>query len=140
MPWTCPACNRTLSRPNAWHQCVQKPLEAVFDRKEPHVYTLFMQVHATLTTWKLVNASATQNCIVYVAQSTFLIIRPMKTALDLKFYLGETIDAFPVYKTEVWGKRVGHFIRLFDDGDLDNAVWSLLKQSYLEDMERGEIS
>jgi hypothetical protein len=98
-------------------------------KKEPIVFTLFKQVHQSIIKWKNVKASATQNCIVYVAQTTFLIIRPMKSALDIKFYLSEQTEEFPVYKTEVWGKRIGHFIRLFDESDIDDAVWSLLKRS-----------
>jgi hypothetical protein len=90
-------------------------------------------VHQSIIKWKNVKASATQNCIVYVAQTTFLIIRPMKSALDIKFYLSEQTEEFPVYKTEVWGKRIGHFIRLFDESDIDDAVWSLLKRSYGQD-------
>src|SRR5687767_4827514 len=119
MPWTCPKCTRTLSRPNAWHQCMQKPLESLFVKKEAIVYTLFTQTHQKVKTWKTVQASATQNCVVYVAQSTFLIIRPMKSALDIKFYLTQPSEEFPVYKVDAWGSRYVHHIRLFDETDLD---------------------
>ena len=103
-------------------------------KKDPIVYQLFKKVDKKIPKWKTVQGSATQNCIVYVAESTFLIVRPMKSALELKFYLLERLEDFPVYKTEVWGKRIAHFVRLFDEGDLDATVWSLLKYSYDQDM------
>ena len=136
MPWTCPKCTRTISRPNAWHQCVNRPLESVFKNKQPIVYSLFKQLNQQIKKWKGVKASATQNCIVYVAETTFLIIRPMKSALDLKLYLSQPVEEFPVYKVDAWGGRFVHGIRLFDNGDLDDAVLKLLKQSYIEDMAR----
>jgi hypothetical protein len=54
----------------------------------------------------------------------------MKAALDLKFYLDENAADFPVYKTEQWGRRHAHFIRLFDESDLDASVWALLRRAY----------
>jgi hypothetical protein len=77
--------------------------------------------------------SATQNCIVYVGESIFLIIKPMRSCLELKFSLSDIIEAFPVYKAQRWGKRVWHLVRLYEDGDVDESVWKLLRQSYEED-------
>jgi predicted transport protein len=136
MPWICPKCSRKLSRPNAWHQCMQKSVEALFERKDPALYTLFKRVHDRIKKWDSVSASATQNCVVYVAETTFLILRPMKSALDLKFYLKQPMEEFPVYKVQRWGGRFVHGIRLFDKQDLDKTVWSLLEQSYKESGQR----
>lgn len=136
MPWTCPKRTRTISRPNAWHQCVNRPLEAVFKNKQPIVSVLFKLVNQPMKKRKGVQASATQNCIVYVAETTFLIVRPMKSALDLKFYLSQPTEEFPVYKVEAWGGRFVHGIRLFEESDVDSAVLKLLKQSHSEDIAR----
>lgn len=133
MPWTCPKCDRTLSRPNAWHQCVRKPVETLFEKKDPVVLILYQQVHKELSKWSGVKWSATQNCIVYISETTFLIIKPMKTCLELKFSLSEIMEAFPVYKAQQWGKRAWHLVRLYEEGDVDEAVWGLLKKSYEED-------
>ncbi|HZI01749.1 MAG TPA: DUF5655 domain-containing protein [Flavisolibacter sp.] len=133
MPWTCSKCDRTLSRPNAWHQCIRKSIETLFERKDPVVYQLYTQVQKGIKGWKNVKWSATQNCIVYINESTFLIIKPMRTCLELKFSLSESVEAFPVYKAQQWGKRVWHLVRLYENGDVDEAVWKLLKRSYNED-------
>jgi hypothetical protein len=57
----------------------------------------------------------------------------MRTCLELKFSLSESVEAFPVYKAQQWGKRVWHLVRLYEKGDVDEAVWKLLKRSYNED-------
>lgn len=134
MPWKCPKCDRTIIRENAVHQCIRKSPDDLFLRKDPVIHLLFRKLHKKLSTWKSVEGSATKNCIVYVAKTSFLIIRPMKSALDIKFYLSEATEDFPVYKTEPWGKRFAHHIRLFEESDLDDAVWSFLKRSYQEDL------
>jgi hypothetical protein len=108
-------------------------VEALFERKEPFLYPLFQKLQKEIKRWKGVEWSATENCVVYIAQTTFLIIKPMKSCLELKFSLAQARDAFPVYKAEAWGKRVWHRVRLYEADDLDEAVWSLLKQSYKED-------
>lgn len=133
MPWICPKCDRTLTRPNAWHQCIRKPVEALFVRKDPVVYQLYRQIQKSVSRWKNVKWSATENCIVYISQTTFLIIKPMRSCLELKFSLSEAVEVFPVYKAQQWGKRVWHLIRLYEEGDVDEAVVKLLKRAYEED-------
>jgi hypothetical protein len=112
---------------------VRKPVEALFQRKEPVVYDLYIRVQKGISRWRGVKWSATQNCIVYIGESTFLIIKPMRTCLELKFSLSEVVDTFPVYKAQQWGKRVWHLVRLYEKGDVDEAVWKLLKRAYEED-------
>jgi hypothetical protein len=130
MSWTCPICTRALSRPNAWHQCLRKPLEELFTGRAPFLYELFQELHKGVSRWEGVQGSATKNCAVYVAEKTFLVVRPMKAALELKFHLCEVTDEFPVFKIVRWGRRNEHHVRLFEPEDLDGAVWKLLKQSY----------
>ncbi|RYY93185.1 MAG: hypothetical protein EOO11_20155 [Chitinophagaceae bacterium] len=128
--WTCPQCARTLTKPNIWHQCIRKAPEELCVNKAPIVATLLQAVNEYLSTLEGAAGSATKNCMVYVRASTFAILRPMKSALDIKLYLPGTEAEFPVYKTETWGKRTAHFVRLHDEGDFDESVRSLLRQAY----------
>lgn len=128
--WICPNCDRRLTKPNVWHQCIRKAPEELCVGKAPIVGLLLQQVHAWLTSFDDAAGSATQNCMVYVRQSTFAILRPMKAALDIKVYLDTEAFDFPVYKIETWGKRTAHFIRLFDEGDFDDSVRAVLKRAW----------
>jgi hypothetical protein len=115
---------------------MRKEPEKLFEKKDAALFPLFKILNSRICKWRDVSASATQNCIVYVANGSFLIVKPMKNAIDLKFPLNESVDVFPVYKVVPWGKKVWHHIRLFDKDDLDAAVWSLLQQAYHEDFHR----
>jgi hypothetical protein len=130
MAWICPQCGRTLTREKIGHQCIRKAPEDLFAGKPDTLYALFEKLHAGLLAWPGVQGSATKNCMVYVHQTTFLVVKPMKSALDLKFYLAGAEPDFPVYKTEQWGARSAYYIRLFEEVDLDKAVWSFLRRAY----------
>lgn len=127
---TCPNCGRPLTKANSWHLCEKRSVEDLFQKKPPELLALCKQLLSKMKRWKGLQYSATKNCIVCVHKTSFCIIRPMKAALDIKFYLGYEHHEFPVYKAEAWGKKWGHYIRLHDEEDLDEIVVSLLKESF----------
>ncbi|RYZ23421.1 MAG: hypothetical protein EOO16_04935 [Chitinophagaceae bacterium] len=132
MAWTCPKCARTLTKPNVWHQCIRKEPEELTEGKSPLVAQLLLDVHRYLSAFEGVSGSATKNCMVYVRNTTLIVMKPMKSALDIKLYLSEEDNEFPVYKVEHWGKRIGHHVRLFGEDDFDAAVKALLKRAWKE--------
>lgn len=127
---TCPSCGRPLTKANTWHQCEKVDIADVFKGKSPELLPLFRKLETKMKRWKGLQYSATRKAIIFVHNTSFCIMRPMKAALDIKFYLDYRFEDFPVYKIEPWGKRLGHHIRLHDAGDLDELVFSLLKESY----------
>ncbi len=74
--------------------------------------------------------SETKNCIVFVNSQTFLIVRPMKKELDLKFYLDKPNDEFPVYKSVEYSGRYEHHIRITTLNEIDSQLISFIKSSY----------
>lgn len=83
-----------------------------------------------ICSWPGVRASAAKTCVVFIHTKTFLIIKVMKSELDLKFVLDEETDEFPIYKRVSYGKKLEHYIRISDVGDIDASVWRFLKESY----------
>jgi Domain of unknown function (DUF5655) len=49
-------------------------------------FFVFDKLLSEIIDWENVAFNSTQNCIVFVHRQTFLVIRPMKKASDLKFY------------------------------------------------------
>jgi len=84
--WTCPKCERDLKNPNQWHNCVKVSIDSLFEGKSEELVLVFDKLLSEIIDWENIAVSATQNCIVFVHNQTFLIIRPMKKQLDLKFY------------------------------------------------------
>lgn len=77
-----------------------------------------------------VEISATKNCVVFFKTQTFLVIKPMKALLNIKFYLQEPWEGYPVFKTARYGKQHEHHIRVSSVEEVDETVLYLIKQSF----------
>ncbi len=130
MPVICPKCDRPVASLKQWHYCVRVDLDTLFERKEDVVIQLFDQLIEIVGTWPGVAFSATKACVVFVTEKTFLVVKPMKRALDMHFALAEAHPDEPVYKCVQYGGRWVHYIRLHDDGDLDRDVLRLIRMAY----------
>ena len=130
MPWTCPHCDRELRNPNQWHNCVKVNLDDLFIGKAEELVLIFDKLLSEIMDWEGVVVSATQNCVVFVHHQTFLIIRPMKTQLDLKFYSTEENHEPPIKKSIPYSGRYENHIRLSRVEEVSVRVLSLVKRSY----------
>ena len=105
-------------------------MDSLFERKEDNVILVFDRLIETVGQWPDVQFSATKSCIVFVSNTTFLIAKPMKNALDLHFSLSEPEEDPVVYKCVQYGGRFVHYIRLYEPNDLTPPVLRLIKQAY----------
>jgi hypothetical protein len=128
--WTCPKCERELKNPNQWHNCVKVSIDSLFEGKADELVFVFDKLLSEIIDWKNVAVSATQNCIVFVHNQTFLIIRPMKKELDLKFYSATQQEEDPILKSISYSGKFENHIRVSKLEDLTQTVYAYLKQSY----------
>jgi Domain of unknown function (DUF5655) len=128
--WTCPKCERELKNPNQWHNCVKVGIDSLFAGKAEELVYVFDKLLTTVVDWEDVAVSATQNCIVFVHNQTFLVIRPMKKELDIKFYSINPLEDEVLNKTVFYSGKFEHHIRVSKPEDLTPHVLRLLKQSY----------
>ena len=128
---TCPKCERPLKSINQWHNCVVMDLDTLFAGKALVLQELFEIILAEVSIWEGVEISATQNCIVFLRNKTFLIIKPMKSQLNIKFYLPGRMEGEPFYRSALWGNKWEHNIRLSELGQIEGfQVLRWLRQSY----------
>ena len=128
--WTCPKCERELKNPNQWHNCVKVSIDSLFKGKADELVFVFDKLLSEISDWEKVAVSATQNCIVFVHNQTFLIIRPMKKALDLKFYSATQQEEEPILKSIFYSGKFENHIRVSRLEDVTPNVYSYIKQSY----------
>lgn len=126
----CPKCERALRNPNQWHNCVKVNIGDLFKNKDEELEFVFDKLLAKIIDWQQVAVSATKNCIVFVHTKTFLIVRPMKTQLDLKFYSENEHTEFPIIKSVLWNSKFENHIRIARAEELTASVYSLIKKSY----------
>lgn len=129
--WTCPKCDRELKNPNQWHNCVKVSIDSLFKGKAEELVFVFDKLLAEIINWQNVAVSATQNCIVFVHHQTFLIIRPMKKELDVKFYSATHIEEELIFKSIFYSGKFQNHIRVSKLEDLTQTVYQYIKQSYL---------
>jgi hypothetical protein len=130
MNWVCPKCERTLRMANQWHNCVKIDIDSLFKERKEELIFIFDRLLLDIADWKNVNISATQNCIVFTNKLTFLIVRPMKNQIDLKFYSEDKCDEDPVIKSVPYSGKYENHIRLSMLEEVNTRVIELIKSSY----------
>lgn len=128
--WTCPKCERELKNPNQWHNCVKVSIDSLFEGKTKELAFVFDKLLAEIIDWDNVVVSATQNCIVFVHNQTFLIIRPMKKQLDLKFYSRTEQEEESITKSIPYAGKFENHIRVSTLSELTQTIYTYIKQSY----------
>jgi Domain of unknown function (DUF5655) len=126
----CEKCERELKNPNQWHNCVKVSIDSLFEGKAEELVFVFDKLLSVIADWENVTVSATQNCIVFVHNQTFLVIRPMKREMDLKFYSTAQQEEEPVLKSIFYSGKFENHIRVSKLEDLTQTVYTYIKQSY----------
>jgi hypothetical protein len=126
----CPKCERPIASLKSWHYCAKVDMDSLFERKEDIVLQLFDRLAEVVGSWPGVAFSATKACVVFVTDKTFLVVKPMKKALDMHFALKDAHEDEVVYKCAKYGGKWVHYIRLHEEGDLNRDVLRLLKLAY----------
>lgn len=130
MSWTCPKCDRELPRPEQRHYCARVSLDSLFDGRPDELILAFDKILAEVADWDGVLVGTTPNCIVFTRRVTFLVIRPMKKELDIKFYSKVAHPQKPVVKSMAVGSKFENHIRVSVVDDLRPSLFVYLRESY----------
>ncbi|WP_428328996.1 DUF5655 domain-containing protein [Mucilaginibacter sp.] len=130
MSWTCPKCERELPKADQWHYCARVSLDSLFEGRLPEMVLVFDKILAEVADWEGVLVSTTPNCIVFARRLTFLVIRPMKKELDIKFYSKTPHPEKPILKSIAVGNKFQNHIRIALLDDLRPALFKYIRESY----------
>ncbi len=130
MTWICPKCERTLKNANQSHCCIKQDFDSLFKNKPVELEYAFDKLLSYIIDWGEVEISATKNCIVFLSTQTFLVVKPMKQVLNIKFYLAAPFEQFPVFKVALYGKQYEHHVRVSQIDEIDDYLVALIKKSY----------
>jgi hypothetical protein len=129
--YTCPICERELRSLKQWHNCVNRTVGDLLTGRNQELILTCDALLATIISWPDVIASTTQNCIVFVHKKTFLIIRPLKTVLDIKFFSQTELIQEDILKSIPYSGKYENHIRISKTTDLTPNRISLFRASYL---------
>ena len=127
----CPHCERKLRNIKAWHYCKKVDIDELFVDKPDEIVLVFDAIMQQVSQWENVEASATKNCIVFVRNKTFLVLKPMKKFLEAKFHSDMPLDDERLHKTTMWNKRHEGVFRFENEQQLSNHFFQYVKNSYL---------
>lgn len=105
-------------------------IDSLFEGKAEELVFVFDRLLSEIVDWDNVVVSATKNCIVFVHHQTFLIVKPMKKVLDLKFYSATHQEEDPIVKSIFYSGKYENHIRLAALDDITTTVINYIKQSY----------
>lgn len=130
MSWTCPKCERELPKPEQRHYCAQVSLDSLLGGRPPELVLAFDRILAEVAGWEDVLVGNTPNCIVFTRRLTFMVIRPMKKELDIKFYSKVAHTEKPILKSVASGNKFENHIRIAVLDDLRPKLFTYLRESY----------
>lgn len=130
MSWTCPKCERELPWNDYRHYCQRVNLDDLFEGRSPELVLTFDKILAELADWPKVLVGVTPNCIVFTRRVGFLVVRPMKKWLDLKFYSAVQHTDQPVIKSIAVGKKFANHIRVSSVEELRPGIFQYIRESY----------
>ena len=128
--WKCSKCNRDFKTQNQSHSCVKKDIGEFFIGKPDELVLAFDQIMTQVLTWQPNSFGASINTIVFTNTKAWLIVKAMKTELDLKFYYDEQLESLYIKKVTIFNKKYAHHIRINHESQITDELISLLKKGY----------
>ncbi len=126
----CPKCIRQLRNINAWHYCAEVSIDDLFADKSDDILLVFDEILQRVSIWDDVAVSATKNCVVFVKNKTFLVLKPMTKFMEIKFHSREFIEDEDLHKCAKWGGKYEGIFRLQNTHQLSSKVFNYIKESY----------
>ncbi len=130
MTWVCPKCERELKNEKQTHYCVRVNLNSLFEGKSDELMLTFDKLLLLVADWDDVAISATPNCVVFVHRQTFLVIKPMKIALDIKIYSVIPPTWLILHKSLIYSGRYANHFRISKLEYLTPVMTRYIRESY----------
>ena len=91
--WTCPVCNRKFKTTNQSHMCTTKDIGELFLDKPDELVLAFDRIMSEVMQWEPNYMGPSTKAVVFTNKKAWLIIRPMRKELDVKFYYHEELES-----------------------------------------------
>ena len=128
--WQCPICERMFKSNNQSHMCTTKTIDDLFEGRSDELLLAFDKLLISVIDWEPCTVGPSTNTIVFTKQKAWLIVRPLRKELDIKFYHPTRIKHRYIFKTQDYGRSIAHHIRVSTPEEIDEELLSLLYKGY----------
>lgn len=128
--WQCTKCKRIFEKTNQSHICVVKDVGELFIDKPDEMVLAWDAITQQVMTWQPNVYSASTKSIVYTSKKAWLIIKPMKYELDVKFYHHDKLISERIKKHQKYPNKYAHHLRIANEYQVDQEFIELLKKGY----------
>ena len=128
--WQCDQCGRLFKTTNQSHICVVKDVGELFVDRPDELVLAWDALTQQVMEWQPHVYSASTKSIVYTSKKAWLIVKPMKYELDVKFYHDQKIESDRIKKHTDYGNKFAHHLRVKNEYQVDRELIDLLKEGY----------
>ena len=128
--WKCPECNRLFKNTNQFHMCSTKEIGELFLDKPDALVLAYDDIIQGISGWKPFSSGASVHSIIITSKKAWLIIKPMKKELDVKFYTAQPVDSDRIRRTTTYPNKVAHHLRISDPVQVNREFFEILRHGY----------
>lgn len=110
--------------------CSTKDIGELFLDKPDELVLAFDRVMTTVMEWQPNDVGSSIHSIVFTNHKAWLIIKPMKKQLDVKFYDHEEVFHDLIVKRTSYGNKYAHHIRVSSQEEITRDLIELLRIGY----------
>lgn len=129
--WTCPHCQRKFKTTNQSHSCLDTTIDDLFVKSPEHLILTFDALLLAVYDWEPNHIGAAKHSVVFTNKKAWLIVKPMRKELDVKFYLGTPLEDEQIHKVSPFSRnKYAHHIRLSTPEQVTPEVLRLLRLGF----------
>jgi len=128
--YTCPVCQRRFKTQNQFHMCSTQDVGVLFEHKPDHLVLAYAALVEAIEHWQPNTYGPSTHSVVFTSVKAWLIVKPMKQVLDLKFYLAQPLEHPLVKKVGRYGKKYAHHVRISYEEQVTLELLEVLKQGH----------
>ncbi|MEM6261040.1 MAG: DUF5655 domain-containing protein [Bacteroidota bacterium] len=133
--WQCPVCKRNFKQTNQFHMCTTKDIGELFLGKPDELVLAYDDLVQGMAGWEPNSIGASIHSIVMTSKKAWLIIKPMKSQLDVKFYTDDPPISKRIKKTTSYRNKFACHIRIAHPDEIDEEVFFLLRKGFEHSLE-----
>jgi len=110
--------------------CTTKDIGELFIGKPDELVLAFDSIMTAVMQWQPNHVGASVHTIIFTNKKAWLIIRPMKKELDVKFYCDDRLESELIKKIVPYPNKSAHHLRVSHENEVTSEFLKLLREGF----------